>query len=114
MSGLSYETVAEKREKARATFIRDRSIQEAKFNEWYARLLKLPLKVLEKIPFDYSNLSTQALIPEWFKEEPDADVVAAQMAEANGKIDLINEIINQLNEEGVKALDEYNRLHGGS
>lgn len=100
------------RSKARETFIARRAVEEQKFNAWYAMLLKCPKEeVLDKIPFDYTNMSLQTLIPEWYNEIPDPAVCQAQVAQANETLDKINMIIDAINREGVELLKEYNELY---
>lgn len=102
------------RDKAREIFISCRAAEEQKFAGWYASLLKCSKeRVLDKIPFDYTNMSIRSLIPEWYKDVPDPDVCAQQVKEANDKISKINEIIADLNREGQKLLEEYNALYSG-
>ncbi len=109
-----YVNPVELRNKARELFISKRSIQEQNFNKWYASLLKCPKEqVLDKIPFDYTNMSLQSLVPEWYAEVPRAEVCTEQVARANEKIDTINQIIDSINREGVALLEEYNKLYSG-
>ena len=101
------------RNRAREIFITKRSMQEQNFNTWYAALLNCSKeKVLDKIPFDYSDLSLQKLIPEWYVEAPRKEVCDEQLAKANAMIKQVNAIIEELNKEGLKLLEEYNTLHG--
>lgn len=111
MSGEYVDPVA-LRNKARETFIAKRTVQEQKFNAWYEALLKCPQdKVLDKIPFDYHNMTLQSLVPEWYVDAPDAATCDEQLKAANEKIDIVNKIIDDLNREGVKRLEEYNELY---
>ena len=101
------------RNRARDIFIAKRSIQEQNFNMWYQALLGCSKeRVLDKIPFDYSDLSLQKLIPEWYAESPRKEVCDEQLAKANEMIGQVNKIIEDLNAEGLKLLEEYNTLYG--
>lgn len=105
-------------EKARATakeiVISERAKEEAKFEAWHKGLLKCPVdKVLSKIPFDYENMSLRTLIPEWYEEAPREEVCRQQQEAANEKLAVINNIINEINKEGVELLLEFNRLYAG-
>lgn len=96
---------------AREEFVAKRAVNEKKFNDWYAALLKCPKEtVLDKIPFDYHNLTLQSLVPEWYSENPDPEVAKAQWEEANKKINSVNEIINLLNKEGLEELQKYRNI----
>jgi hypothetical protein len=102
------------RTKAKEAFISRRTIEEQKINNWYHQLLKLDKElVLDKIPFDYSDMSLQTLVPELYKEFPNAEVVRQQREEANKKLETINEIYRQNNAEGLRLLEEYNALQAG-
>lgn len=102
------------RDKARETFISCRAAEEQKFNQWYTSLLKCSKeRVLDKIPFDYTNWSLRSLIPEWYKEVPDPVICNEQVSGLNAKIDTINDIIADINREGIKLLEEYNTLYSG-
>lgn len=111
MSGQYVDPVAI-RNRARETFVAKRTMQEQKFNMWYAALLKCPKeKVLDKIPFDYHSMSLQTLIPEWYAEVPNVEVCTQQLQAANEKIDAVNKIIDSINREGLELLNEYNELY---
>lgn len=100
------------RQKARETFIAMRTKEEQKFNNWYLSLLKCPKEVvLDKIPFDYQDMSLQSLVPEWYVEVPNAEVCEQQVKSLNEKLEIINCIIEEVNKEGLKLLEEYNQLY---
>lgn len=102
------------RNKAREAFVARRTVEEQKFQAWYQALLKCPKeKVLDKIPFDYADMSIQKEIPEWYAEVPRADVCEKQVAALNEKIDTVNKILYDINQEGLKLLQEYNALYAG-
>lgn len=99
------------RQRAREKFLTRRTLQENKINEWHKSLLRCPKeKVLDKIPFDYTKLTLQDLVPEWYRENPDPAICAQQVADANEKLRVVNDIIKEINAEGVRLLEEYNAM----
>lgn len=112
MDGVtSYKDPIALRNKARETMIAKRAIEEQKFNTWYQYLCNAPEDlVLSKLPFDYKNMTIQTEIPEWYVEVPDPKVCSEQVAKLNEKIKIVNDIYNELNEEGCRLLEEYNNL----
>lgn len=102
------------RDKAKEIFISRRAAEEQKFERWYKSLMQCSKeKVLDKIPFDYENMSMRTLVPEWYSDAPDPVKCAEQVEAANAKISQINEIIAEINLEGLKLLEEYNALYSG-
>lgn len=97
---------------ARETFITRRSKEEQKFKTWYAQFLNTPESFKAKIPFDLGELSIEKLIPEWYVEKPNKEICDQQFAQAMEKINIINELVYQYNEEGIRALQEYNQKYG--
>ena len=97
-----------------ATMIKARTIEEQKVESWNRVLLSMPKdKVLDKIPFDCSNLTLKEQVPEVYKDNPCADIVEAQIAAFNEKIDIINSILQQINAEGEELHREFKALYGG-
>lgn len=100
------------RNQARETWIGWRTIEEQKVEKWHKALMQCSKeRVLDKIPFDYTDMSTRTLIPEWYAEVPNPEICSQQVAALNQKIEQINAIIREINAEGLVALDEYNRLY---
>lgn len=100
------------RDKARETWIGRRTIEEQKVEKWHKALMQCSKeRVLDKIPFDYTDMSTRTMVPEWYVEVPNPEVCAQQVAALNEKIDQINAIIRDINAEGLEALAEYNSLY---
>ena len=100
------------RNRAKEIFISRRTIEEQKIQRWLEDLLRCDKeKVLDKIPFDYTELSLQNLIPELYVEFPNPEVVKQQREEANKKLEIINDIYRQNNAEGLRLLEEYNTLY---
>lgn len=100
------------RNEARDIYISRRSIEEQKINKWVRDLLSCPKeRVLDKIPFSVEGMSLQTLVPEWYVEKPDKDICHKQLEEAMEKINQINQIIYEANQEGIKELQEYKLLY---
>ena len=109
-----YKDPVAERNNAKEIWIQRRTVEEQKFNNWYKKLLECPKeKVLDKIPFDYSSMSLQSMIPEWYEEVPDPAVAHNQIVALNEKISVINGIIRELNDEGLALLREYNAMYSG-
>lgn len=93
--------------------IRQRTIREQQFNNWYHNnLMKCPESVLSRIPFDYKNWTLQTLIPEWYVEVPNEEKAKQQLDEANAKIEQINEIMRDIYKQAVAKQAEFKRLYG--
>lgn len=106
--------VHEKATKARETFIAMRTREEQKVERWHRHLMESPQeKILSRIPFDYTNLSTRTEIPEWYKDVPDLNVCKEQVAALNEKLQTIHNILSEINGEAEAALEEYNKLYYG-
>ncbi len=101
------------RDNAKEIFIAARAVEEQRFTNWYNSLLKCSKeKVLDRIPFDYEGWTMRTLVPEWYVDKPDPKVCDEQVAEANRKISQINDIIADINAEGLKMLQEFNEAYG--
>lgn len=113
MLGLGeHEDPAVLRSRAREKFITRRTVEEQKLDKWRTALLAIPSdKVSSKVPFALVDLTLQNLVPEWYKELPDATVARGQVISANEKIDIVNRVISDLNKEGIALLEEYNALN---
>lgn len=102
------------RDEAREIFITLRTKEEQKIKRWHASLMKCSQeKVLDRIPFDYEDMSLKTLVPEWWADVPDEAVCKEQVAEANKKIVQINDIVREVYKDALTKLEEYNRLYGG-
>lgn len=89
-------------------FIRTRTINEQGFLQWKKGLLNCSKeKVLDKIPFDYMSLSLEKEIPEYYVEHPDGAIIKQQEDALNEKIATIESIINEVNMQGVRLLQEF-------
>lgn len=100
------------RAQAREHFIKARTQVESSFNNFIATIRTAPDNLIgDKIPFDYKNVTLQELVPEWYKDIPDKDIASQQVAQANEKIAIINDVFKAINAEGVKLLQEYNALY---
>lgn len=107
-----HEDPAVLRSKAREKLITRRTVEEQKLDKWRNALLSAPTnKVADKVPFPLTDLTIQNLIPELYKELPNAEIVEQQRKAANEKIAIVNQIIYDLNKEGVKLLEEYNAMN---
>lgn len=100
---------------AKEIMVSERTLRVDAFNKWYQKFMQEVDKPrvkekLDLLPFDYKALSIQTLIPEWFVEVPNAEIAKQQVIEANKKIDMINEIFNELNKEGVEKLKAFKEL----
>ena len=93
--------------------IRERTIREQSFNNWYNNnLLKCPETVLSRIPFDYKGWTLQSLIPEWYEEVPNEEIAKKQLDEANAKIDQINDIMRDIYKQALIKQAEFKKLYG--
>lgn len=100
------------RNQVRDIFISRRSIEEQKVNKWVKELLSCPKeRVLDRIPFNLEGLSLQTLVPEWYVDKPNKEICTQQLVEARAKIDQINQIIYELNKEGIEENKEYKALY---
>ena len=100
--------------KAKETFIKARTLEEQKFNSALSVIKRLPKEVLsDKLSFNIDEITIQSLVPEWYVEKPNSVICEQQVAAANEKLEEINKINSDLNQESLKALEEYNKLYGG-
>jgi len=100
------------RNQVRDIFISRRSIEEQKVNKWINELLSCPKeRVLDRIPFSVEGMSLQTLVPEWYVDKPNKEICAQQLQAAREKIDQINQIIYEINKEGIEEIKEYKALY---
>lgn len=103
----------EMRRQAREILVAKRTVYEREVKQWYDGLMQCSKeKILDKIPFDYTDMSLKTLVPELYEEVPRREVVDQQFAEANRKFHIINSIVNECNQEGLKLIQEYLALEG--
>lgn len=113
MLGLGeHEDPAVLRSRAREKFIARRTVEEQKLEKWRNALMSAPSnKVADKVPFQLIDLTLQNLIPEWYVELPNPEIAKQQVIAANEKIALVNQVIIDLNKEGIALLEEYNAMN---
>lgn len=113
MLGLGeHEDPAVLRSRAREKFITRRTVEEQKLDKWRNALLSAPSdKVSSKVPFALVDLTLQNLVPEWYKELPNAEIARQQITAANEKIETVNRVIADVNKEGIALLEEYNAMN---
>lgn len=103
----------EMQRKAREILVAKRTVYEREVKQWHDNLMQCSKeKILDKIPFDYTDMSLKTLIPELYEEIPKREIVDKQFAEANMKFHIINCIVNECNQEGLKLIQEYLALEG--
>lgn len=113
MLGLGeHEDPAVLRQRAREKFIAKRTLEEQRIDKWRNALLAAPAdKIASKIPFPLTDLTIQVLVPEWYKDLPDANIAKEQLRVANEKVAIVNQVIVELNKEGIALLEQYNALN---
>ena len=113
MLGLGeHEDPAVLRARAREKFVAKRTLEEQRWDKWRNALINVPVdKIAAKLSFPLTDLTLQNLVPEWYKDLPNAQIASAQVQEANQKIAQVNQIILELNKEGIKLLEEYNAIN---
>lgn len=100
------------RNQVRDIFISMRSIEEQKVSKWVRELLSCPKeRVLDRIPFSVEGMTLQTLVPEWYVDKPDKEICNQQLQAAREKIDQINQIIYEINKEGIEENKEYKALY---
>ena len=96
--------------RARERFIADRTAMEHTFNDWYRALLGCgKQEVLDRLPYDYTNMSLQTECPELYADIPVQTVCDAQVLALKEKMLFANELVNELNKENLQKLNEYNQ-----
>lgn len=106
---MEYKSPKELRNTAREIFIAARTRREQEFNEWKNGILKTPDEFRNKLPFDVATLTMQSLVPEWYSDTPNKEVCSEQIKAANEKLNAVNTVIEQYNQEGIKLLIEFNQ-----
>ena len=92
--------------------VRNRTLVERDFNEWYTSLLTCDKAlILDKIPFPYEGWTLQNQCPEWYSNRPSKAKAQAEYEALAEKIQVINNIVNEVHKEGLELLAEFNRLN---
>lgn len=108
---VEHKSPAELQRQAREAVIAYRTREETKFNNWKKALLTCSKEeVLDKIPYDIQSMTFESLIPEIYKDRPNQAQYAKELKAANAILEECNNIIDELNREGAKLLEEYNKI----
>lgn len=106
---------AQKEKEHRERFIMERTMEEEKFDRWYRNVLLTAPKeqILDKIPFDYSDMSIKTMIPEWFVDKPNPEVANQQVDEFQEKLNIIMNIFYEANKESIRLQQEFDAISSG-
>lgn len=110
IGGKGFVDPVKARNDAREKFIAIRTRREQTFDQWLKGWLKCPEDVRNMISYDFSNSTFKSEVPEFYADVPNPTVCKEQLDTLNGKIMEVNELIDKLNREGLKRLEEYNNM----
>ena len=98
---------------AREAFIADRTQAEYRFNEWYTGLLGCSKEdVLDKLPYNYDNMSFKTECPAFYEDIPNEMDCVEQLLALNEKMNIANNIVNELNKDNLIKLEQYRKEKG--
>ncbi|MBR3599833.1 MAG: hypothetical protein IKL53_08125 [Lachnospiraceae bacterium] len=107
---LNHRDVESTRRESLQLMVRDRTLMEQKVQGWQTNLLKVPANILEKIPYDCTQLTLPIQVPEYYKDRPVESVVNEEIKAFNDKIAEINAVFDEYNTEAYNLLKEYNEM----
>ena len=92
-------------------FIRKRTEQEMKIDAWAKRLAEVKDEdVLSELMLP-EEISLRVLVPELYKEKPDAEIYAKQHEELCELIDRVNSVTDKYNKEALECLSRFQQLN---
>ena len=107
---MDIKAAAEKYKKCQEDFISMRTKEEVMLNTFFERIRSIKEPIFEGKVAIPENANLKTLVPEYYVEHPNQEVLEAQIDAVNEMLNKINEILVLKCEEAEKCYSEYQVL----